>query len=73
MKTVTYVVPKIHCDHCLHTVEMEVGELEGVKSVQARLDETDVTVEFDDPANEDQIKAVLIDIDYPPQELTQIQ
>lgn len=73
MKTVTYVVPKIHCDHCLHTVEMEVGELEGVKSVQARLAETDVTVEYDDPADEAKIKAVLTQINYPPQELTQIQ
>ena len=33
MTTVTYSVPGIHCMHCTHTIEMEVGELEGVKSV----------------------------------------
>ena len=31
MTTVTYNVPAIHCGHCTHTIEMEVGELQGVK------------------------------------------
>jgi copper chaperone CopZ len=28
MTTVTYTVPAIHCGHCTHTIEMEVGELQ---------------------------------------------
>lgn len=72
MKTVTYNIPRIHCDHCVHTIEMEVGELEGVESVKARLAETDVTIAFGDPANEDQIKALLAEINYPVEGLTQI-
>lgn len=73
MKTVTYSIPKIHCDHCLHTIQMEVGELEGVESVKARLAETDVTIVYDDPTSEEQIKALLAEIDYPVQQLTQIE
>lgn len=37
MTTVTYSVPAMHCDHCTHTIEMEVGELQGVQAVKADL------------------------------------
>jgi copper chaperone len=65
MTTVTYSVPAIHCSHCTHTIEMEVGELEGVKSVKAELDTHKVTIAFDSPASEDEIKALLTEIEYP--------
>ncbi len=65
MNTVVYSVPKIHCEHCLHTIEMEVGELPGVESVKANLDDKNVMIRFDQPASEDQIKATLTEIDYP--------
>ena len=65
MTTITYSVPTIHCLHCTHTIEMEVGELEGVKSVKAELDTKNVTVTFDAPASEDKIKALLAEIEYP--------
>ncbi len=65
MATVTYSVPAIHCPHCIHTVEMEVGELPGVQSVQADLDTKNVTVAFDAPATEEKIKALLTEIEYP--------
>jgi copper chaperone len=51
--------------HCTHTIEMEVGELEGVKSVKAELDTKNVTVAFDAPASDDKIKALLAEIEYP--------
>ena len=65
MATVTYNVPGIHCMHCTHTIEMEVGELNGVKSVKAELDSKNVTINFDVPASEEQIKARLTEINYP--------
>jgi len=65
MTTVTYSVPAIHCMHCTHTIEMEVGELQGVKSVKADLDTKKVEIAFDDPANEEKIKALLQEIEYP--------
>ncbi len=65
MTTVTYSVPAMHCMHCTHTVEMEVGELQGVQSVKADLDSKKVTISFEAPANEEQIKALLTEIEYP--------
>jgi copper chaperone CopZ len=51
--------------HCTHTIEMEVGELEGVKSVKAEIYTKNVTVAFDAPASENKIKALLAEIEYP--------
>jgi copper chaperone len=65
MTTVTYAVPTIHCSHCTHTIEMEVGELQGVQSVKADLNTKKVEIQFDAPADETKIKALLAEIDYP--------
>ena len=65
MTTVTYSVPAIHCGHCTHTIEMEVGELQGVQSVKADQGTKKVQIEFDAPASEEKIKALLTEIDYP--------
>ena len=73
MSTKTFVVPNISCGHCTHTVEMEVGDLAGVKSVSADQESKRVTVEWGDPANWTQIEALLTEINYPPATLLQIQ
>lgn len=65
MTTVTYNVPAIHCGHCTHTIEMEVGELKGVQSVKADQATKKVYITFDEPASEEKIKALLTEIDYP--------
>ncbi|MBW7919349.1 MAG: heavy-metal-associated domain-containing protein, partial [Anaerolineales bacterium] len=65
MTTVTYTVPAISCGHCTHTIESEVAELQGVQSVKAEVDSKKVTVTFDAPADEAQIKALLAEINYP--------
>ena len=65
MTTVTYSVPAIHCGHCTHTIEMEVGELKGVQSVKAEQDTKKVTITYDAPASEEQIKTLLAEINYP--------
>lgn len=65
MTTVTYSVPAIHCGHCTHTIEMEVGELQGVQSVKADQASKKVQIIFDTPATEEKIKTLLAEIDYP--------
>jgi copper chaperone CopZ len=65
MTTVTYNVPAIHCGHCTHTIEMEVGELKGVQSVNADQATKKVQITFAAPATEETIKALLAEIDYP--------
>jgi copper chaperone CopZ len=65
MTTVTYSVPAIHCGHCTHTIESELGELAGVQSVKADLGTKKVNITFDLPASEESIKALLAEINYP--------
>ncbi|MBN2116804.1 MAG: heavy-metal-associated domain-containing protein [Anaerolineales bacterium] len=65
MTTVTYSVPAIHCGHCTHTIETEVGELQGVQSVKADQESRKVQITFDAPASEEKIKALLAEINYP--------
>jgi copper chaperone len=65
MTTVTYTVPAISCGHCTHTIETEVGELQGVQSVKAAIDTKKVEITFDAPASEEAIKALLTEINYP--------
>ncbi|HWR67347.1 MAG TPA: heavy-metal-associated domain-containing protein [Bellilinea sp.] len=67
MSTITYTVPGIHCDHCVHTIKMEVGDLAGVQTVSADLDSKVVVVTYDTPASEDKIEALLAEINYPVQ------
>ncbi len=66
MKTVEYKVPNISCGHCVHTIQMELGDLEGVQVVKADQSDQSVHIEFDSPASEDKIVALLTEINYPP-------
>ncbi len=65
MTTVTYSVPAISCGHCTHTIETEVSDMQGVKSVKAEIDTKKVVITFDAPATEDKIKALMSEINYP--------
>ena len=65
MTTVTYTVPAISCAHCTHTIETEVGEMQGIQSVKADQTTKKVQITFDTPANEEKIKALLAEINYP--------
>lgn len=66
MPSVTYLVPSIHCGHCVHTIQMELRDLEGVRSVQADLSTKKVNVEFEPPATPESIEQLLAEINYPP-------
>jgi copper chaperone CopZ len=66
MLTVTYSIPNISCNHCVHTIKTEISDLKGVKSVEAWTDKKKATITFDPPATEEQIKALLVEINYPP-------
>ncbi len=67
MESKTFVVPNISCGHCVHTIQSEVAEVDGVKSVKADQQTKKVTVQWDTPATWDKIEKVLKEIDYPPQ------
>jgi copper chaperone CopZ len=65
MTTVTYNIPNISCNHCVHTIKMEVSDLPGVQSVEADAASKTATITFDAPATEESIKALLAEINYP--------
>ena len=69
MTTVTYSVPNISCGHCVHTIQMEVSDLDGVQTVTASEETKKVEIVFDAPADEDGIKALLAEINYPVSDL----
>ncbi len=67
MESKTFIVPNISCGHCVHTIQNEVSELQGVKSVKADEKTKQVTVQWDKPATWAEIEKALTEIDYPPQ------
>ena len=72
METKTFVVPNISCGHCTHTIETELGDLAGVTSVKAEIESKKVTVSWQDPASWGQINDLLQEINYPPEQLIQL-
>jgi copper chaperone CopZ len=51
--------------HCVHTIQTEVSDLAGVKSVKADAGTKAVEIVFDAPATEEKIKQLLAEINYP--------
>ncbi len=68
MEQKTFKVPNIGCDGCVKTIEVEVGDIAGVSSVQGEVDSQQVTVQWDTPATWAQIKTTLEEIEYAPAE-----
>ncbi|HSO20391.1 MAG TPA: heavy-metal-associated domain-containing protein [Desulfosarcina sp.] len=67
MAQATFNVPNISCGHCVAAIESELSDMDGVRSVKADADTKTVTVQWDDPASMERIRATLTDINYPAQ------
>lgn len=68
MQTKTFKVPNISCGHCVHTIQSEVSELEGIVTVKADQTTQMVTVSWNEPPQTwAKIRALLEEIDYPPE------
>ena len=65
MKTVSYHVPAISCNHCVITIKREVGGLAGVSSVEGDSGTKDISVTFESPATHETIENLLDEIGYP--------
>lgn len=61
-----FQVPNISCPHCVMTIKRELGELEGVVSVDADANTKSVAVKWEAPATWDSIKELLTEINYAP-------
>ncbi len=51
-ETITYTVPAIHCDHCAASIKEEVGEVEGVESVEVEVGSKVVTIQGEQLSDE---------------------
>lgn len=72
MNTSTYTVPAISCGHCKRTIEAELRDLNGVQSVSASVETKRVDVVFTAPADDQKIRNLLVEINYPAEGLLQI-
>lgn len=69
MKTKTFRVPNITCGHCVMTIRRELGDLEGVGSVQGDDRTQRVTLQWDEVSlSWEQIRDLLEEINYPAEE-----
>ena len=65
-QTMTLMIPNISCKHCVHTIKMELEEMEGVISIETDLETKTATIIFSPPANKETIVELLTEINYPP-------
>ena len=65
MNTICYSVPNISCNHCVMHIQKALQPLEGVEQLEVDREGKSVTVGFDAPATDLQLRAVLAEIGYP--------
>ena len=65
MEKETFNIPNISCGHCVMAVKNELNELAGVVNVEGDPQTKNVTVEYQEPASVELIKAKLHEINYP--------
>lgn len=65
MEKQTFSVPNISCGHCVMSIKNELGDFPGVSTVEGNPQEKSITVEWNEPATEEKIRALLEEINYP--------
>ncbi len=66
MQSKTFIANNISCGHCVHTIKSELSDLKGVTSVEVDQETKQVEVKWQDPLTWDEIKNLLEEINYPP-------
>jgi copper chaperone len=65
MEKTTLSIPNISCGHCVASIKGELGEIEGVKSVEGNEVTKEITVEWGHPATMEKIRSALKEMNYP--------
>ena len=65
MEKTSMSVPNISCGHCVMTIKRELSEIKGVSKVEGDPQKKEITVEWNQPATLDKIKATLKEINFP--------
>ena len=59
-------IPAISCGHCMMAIKREVGDLEGVTSVEADENAKTASFKWESPATWEKIADTLKEAGYPP-------
>ena len=65
MEKETFSIPNISCGHCVMAIKNELGEMEGVESVEGSPEAKTISIEWQSPATVEKIKETLKEINYP--------
>ena len=65
MEKKIFNIPNISCHHCVMAIKNELIEKDGVSSVSGDPETKNITVEWDAPMSENQIRQTLKEINYP--------
>jgi copper chaperone len=61
----TFSIPNISCGHCVMAIKNELGELDGIKTVEGNPESKSIDVEWEAPITENKIRETLDEINYP--------
>ena len=59
-------IPAISCGHCVMAIKREIGDLEGVTSVEADEKTKTASIKWESPATWEKIADTLKEAGYPP-------
>ncbi len=65
MEQKKFTIENISCGHCTNSIKSELTDVDGVVAVEAEPGAKDVTVKWNPPVTEDQIRNILAEINYP--------
>jgi len=65
MEKTTLSTPNISCDHCIMTIQRELGKIKGVEEVKGDPKTKEISIQWDPPATMEKIKSTLKEINYP--------
>ncbi len=65
MEKETFSIPNISCGHCVMSIKNELGEIDGVETVDGNPEAKTIDVAWESPASLEKIKDTLKEINYP--------
>ena len=65
MKTLSYSIPNISCQHCLMTIKSALEQMPGVDFIEADIPNKTVNIEGSNELNDEAIRAKLVEIGFP--------
>ncbi len=65
MEKTTLSTPNISCDHCIMTIQRELGKIKGIEEVKGDPKTKEISIQWDPPATMEKIKSTLKEINYP--------